>query len=62
MIVHVEVSSSEIVSYVLIPFISSTVLFYEKLASEAATRVVLTKLFLKISQYPQENTCVRVSF
>ena len=62
MIVHVEVPSSEIVSYVLIPFISSTVLFYEKLALEAATRVVLTKLFLKISQYPQENTCVRVSF
>ena len=31
--------------------------------AEAATRGVLQKkMFLKVSQYSQENTCVRVSF
>ena len=32
------------------------------LRAEAATEGILQKVFLKISQIPQENTCVGVSF
>ena len=40
-------------------FLRSTKILF----AEAATGVVLLeKVFLKISQNPQENTCVRVSF
>ena len=52
-----------ILGYTIDLYRSSCLLFSQKVLSEAATRdVLLKKVFLKISQNSQKNTCTRVSF